>query len=219
MNGATAEIFGRPCLVCDAAVSQTEWSPGPTLGVQQCFLDNVCRDEDDFLTFRESRQVTHTSLCQRCDPTTSWTSWSVKPNFSLVDGEKPPDDCLSTATTPAPTPAPVPNPPTGNPPTNDPPPTPAPTPSPTPSPIPPSNSNPTDTSADVGNSRGGDDGDDDGGLSGGAIAGIAIGCFAGIAIATVVVMSRRKKASQYSVEKGFVDDRGHEQVMNNEYEA
>ena len=185
MDGATAEIFGRPCLVCDADVSQTEWSSGPTLGIQECFIENVCRDDGDFLTFKESRTVTHTSLCQACDPTLSVSSWSLLPDFTLVEGEDPPNDCISTQT-PAPNLNPVS--------------------SPTPSPVSP----PTNVGAGSGMNK--DIDGDDAGLSSGAIAGIVIGIFAVGAIAATVIV-KRKKASRFAVEKNFMNQND-EQAMS-----
>jgi len=101
---ATAELFGRPCLVCNPDISQTEWLHGPTIGTQECFIDNVCRALGESLTFRESRSVTHISLCQVCTPETNSTGWSVAPAFELVLGENPPNDCtnLTVITTKAP---------------------------------------------------------------------------------------------------------------------
>jgi len=98
--GATAELFGRPCLVCNPGLTQTEWSFGPTVGVQDCFIDNICREDGEFLTYRESRRVTHTSLCQLCDPFESSTEWSVGSDYLLVEGEFPPNDCANVTDPP-----------------------------------------------------------------------------------------------------------------------
>jgi len=97
-SGATAELFGRPCLICDPNQSQTEWSKGPTVGVLECFIGNVCRDEGEFLTYRQSRRVTHQSLCQVCNPKTSASEWSVASNFELILDALPPNDCESSFT-------------------------------------------------------------------------------------------------------------------------
>jgi hypothetical protein len=190
VDGATAEIFGRPCLVCDADVSQTEWSSGPTLGIQECFIDNICRDDGDFLTYKESRTVTHTSLCQACDPTSSASSWSLLPDFTLVEGKNPPDDCISTLTS-APIPSPVS------------PPTPSPVSSPTPKPP---------TNVGDGSDMNKDIDGDDAGLSSGAITGIVIGIFAVGSIAAAVIV-KRKKASRFAVEKNFMNQND-EQAMS-----
>jgi len=103
--GATSEIFGRPCLVCNPEISQTAWSYGPTLGIQDCLIENVCREEGQMLTYRESRRVTHTSKCQLCSPTVDFLGWSVDPDFVLVPDVNPPNDCLNK--TESPTKAPV----------------------------------------------------------------------------------------------------------------
>jgi len=98
--GATSELFGRPCLVCNPQESQTAWSFGPTLGTEGCFIDNVCRDDGQLLTYRESRRVTHTSKCQLCSPTEDVTGWSVDPSFVLAPDVNPPNDCLNITTSP-----------------------------------------------------------------------------------------------------------------------
>ena len=97
-KGATAEIFGRPCLVCDpdGPGGSTGWSPAATVGDLVCFIDDVCYDEGDFLTYRESRSVLHTSLCQHCSPKDDSFGWFVNADdFMLVPDMEPPNDCLN----------------------------------------------------------------------------------------------------------------------------
>jgi len=199
---ATAEIFGRPCLVCDVDESQTGWSFGPTVGEQKCFIDNVCRDDDEFLKYRESRSNTYTSLCQRCSPTLNATSWSVAPDFLLVPGELPPNDCIfknSKSPTTGPTAAPT-TPPTKNPTAA---PTTPPTKNPTAAPTKPPTKNPTQsptlTDKIVAPAK-----TDDDGLSGGAKAGIAIGAIVGVgAIALLAITWFRSKSGK---ERGYEND-------------
>lgn len=100
-EGATAEIFGRPCLVCNPGMSQTEWSLADTVGEQECFINNVCYDMDAYHSFRESRSKTHESLCQHCNPVMSSIEWYVDPAIfqlnTTSDGAvlEPPYDCIS----------------------------------------------------------------------------------------------------------------------------
>jgi len=103
VNGATAEIFGRSCLVCDTSKTTTAWSFGPIIGNQVCFVDNVCFNEGDKKTFRESRQNTYTSDCQMCDPSANGFDWSIKQGFKHTLNQLP-NDCKNTT---APNPSPV----------------------------------------------------------------------------------------------------------------
>merc|ERR1740129_2001330 len=98
MEGSVAEIFGRPCLMCQPSQSQKKWTFGPIIGDQKCFIDNVCFDKDDAKTFRESRSKTHHSECQLCDPSSNGTGWSVKPGFVVTDQQLP-NDCANLTTT------------------------------------------------------------------------------------------------------------------------
>jgi len=98
--GHSAAMFGRPCLVCNPAQSQTEWSLAPSIGNSICFIDNICRDTGDPRTFRESRSVTHVSECQFCDPGLNGIGWSVKPEYELT-GEELPNDCANKTMAPA----------------------------------------------------------------------------------------------------------------------
>ena len=100
--GATAEIFGRPCQVCDpsAAGSQTEWSHAATVGELVCFIDNVCYDVGDYYSYRESRSNTYTSLCQHCSPKDNAMDWFVNEvAFDFVADTEPPNDCVNKAVT------------------------------------------------------------------------------------------------------------------------
>jgi len=103
-EGATAEIFGRPCMVCNPsnAGSQTEWSLAATVGESVCFINNVCQDAGDYYTFRESRSMTYTSLCQHCSPTDNSLGWFIDSvNFDFVADVEPPNDCLNKTVTTA----------------------------------------------------------------------------------------------------------------------
>jgi len=131
-DGDTSEIFGRPCLVCDANKDQMNWSFGSTIGTGVCFVENVCFDKGDNKTFRESRQVTHISDCQMCDPGSAATNWTIREGFEFT-AEQLPNDCISLTNdnNPAPTATPPTTP--ANPPTTpaNPPTTPANPPTPT----------------------------------------------------------------------------------------
>lgn len=98
--GATSEIFGRPCLVCNPDKSQTAWSYGPTVGVQDCFIDNVCYEDGELYEFRKSLRETFTSQCQSCSPTVDKLNWPVDPSFLLMRNAEPPNDCLNITAAP-----------------------------------------------------------------------------------------------------------------------
>lgn len=103
-KGATAEIFGRPCLTCEPSQSTTTWSYGPTVGIQACFIDNVCRDDGEYLKFRKSRRETIVSKCQVCSPVTDKFTWAADPKYIFVPDMDPPDDCKNRTSTPTSTP-------------------------------------------------------------------------------------------------------------------
>jgi hypothetical protein len=105
--GDRAELFGRTCLVCDPAESQTEWSFGDEIGTDICFIDSVCYDRGDAYSYRKSRKETYVSECQVCEPSTSAASWSVKPGYVVVtpagdatDSIEPPNDCMNITASP-----------------------------------------------------------------------------------------------------------------------
>ena len=66
-----------------------------------CLIDNICIDKGDFYSYRKSRRETFVSQCQICDPQSNSTGWSVLPDFVLVPGVEPPDDCLNATDAPA----------------------------------------------------------------------------------------------------------------------
>jgi len=98
--GETAEIFGRPCLMCNPKESKTKWSFGEMVGDYVCFIDDVCQDKGDFYSYRASRRETFVSQCQICDPSSNSASWSVLPDFVLVPDTEPPNDCLNATDIP-----------------------------------------------------------------------------------------------------------------------
>lgn len=107
--GTTAEIFGRPCQICKPSESQTQWSLGDSIGVDECFIDTVCIGRGESYSFRASRRETFVSECQICSPVEDATGWSVKSGFALVPDVEPPNDCLNITSAPtnAPTPFPT----------------------------------------------------------------------------------------------------------------
>jgi len=108
-EGESAEIFGRPCLDCKPAESQTKWSLGDSVGYDVCFIDNVCYDEGDAYSYRASRSETFVSQCQVCDPTSYASGWSVLPNFNLDATLEPPNDCINITKSVTLSPVPVPS--------------------------------------------------------------------------------------------------------------
>jgi len=156
--GETASGIGLPCMACNPAESQTEWSEAATIGVDFCLIDGSCISSGTFLATR-----TDTSECQSCIPSKNSYDWAVLDDF-LAIAAFPPDDCEAA---PVPTSAPVP----------------APVPDPVSTPTPVS----TPASKPVSKSPNADSDDEESAsLSGGAIAGIVIGSVAGIAILAVV---------------------------------
>jgi hypothetical protein len=108
--GDTGDVFGKSCFVCDPSVSQRVWSEAPTLGSTQCFVDNMCVDEGDFLFYqRRTWSAKIFSSCQVCSPEKDAMAWSLtnSDEFVVVDGMSPPDDCVFANTTTAITEAPM----------------------------------------------------------------------------------------------------------------
>jgi len=93
IEDSTAEIFGRPCLVCRTSESQTEWSYSDDVGQERCFINNVCYDKGDFYNYRKSRRENYDSDCQICDPPMDGFDWSLKLGFALNGTAEPPNDC------------------------------------------------------------------------------------------------------------------------------
>merc|ERR1711933_538404 len=110
---ATKLATGKPAtaLSCVSSCSLEGNIAKSVIDTGECFIDNVCRASGEFLTFRESRSVTHTSSCQVCTPELNSTGWSVDPAFKLSVGENPPNDCINltaiTSEVPISTEAPV----------------------------------------------------------------------------------------------------------------
>ena len=102
-------VVGYSCQICDVSKSQTSRSDGPGLGVTQCFIDGDCYEGEHSGNAagtptghagRVSGQyVYESSECRYCDPPKSITEWSVKDGYTVVDGERVPDDCLADDTT------------------------------------------------------------------------------------------------------------------------
>ena len=87
LDGDTAEAFGAPCHQCDAASSQTEWTPGSSQGTTHCFVDGICwEDEARLFTQRRTHSNKVLSSCQYCSPEAAATAWSIKAGYELVDG-------------------------------------------------------------------------------------------------------------------------------------
>jgi len=92
--GDNGNAFGKSCFACDPTVSQREWTEGPTLGLTQCFVDNMCVDSGVALFYqRRTWSAKIFSECQVCDPKDNATSWSLKDEFIVDEGKSPPDDC------------------------------------------------------------------------------------------------------------------------------
>ena len=104
-NGATSELF--PCLMCDTAQDTSAWVDVPGVGVTDCYIDGVCYKgadgdtEADKASYssRYSPQVAY-SDCRYCDPPKDKYAWSVKDGYSVIEGQRPPNDCALADETP-----------------------------------------------------------------------------------------------------------------------
>lgn len=162
---ANGDAFGKSCFFCDPTKDQRNWSDGPTLGLTQCYIDKRCMASGDFHFYqRRTWSAQIPSLCQMCSPGDNALEWSVKDGYQVVDGASPPNDCAEVTNAPAPTPTP---------------------PTPTPPTTPTNPSEPTGpTMPTIGENQ--SKVSDAKGLNGGAIAGIAVGSVAAIAIVGLI---------------------------------
>jgi len=100
-NGDTASRIGMACMQCNPAKSQTEWSESSALGVDFCLIDELCYRYGDPLSVRVGRLDFLDSKCQICSPTENIYDWSVRQEYTFVDSQDPPDDCILITVSPA----------------------------------------------------------------------------------------------------------------------
>jgi len=84
---------GMPCLQCNPAASQSEWSEYTLIGTDFCYIDSVCNRYGDTYKIRTGRWSYLNSECQICDPTANKNGYSAKPGFIVDTAKDPPDDC------------------------------------------------------------------------------------------------------------------------------
>ena len=93
--------------MCDTAQDTSAWVDVPGVGVTDCYIDGVCYKgadgdtEADKASYssRYSPQVAY-SDCRYCDPPKDKYAWSVKDGYSVIEGQRPPNDCALADETP-----------------------------------------------------------------------------------------------------------------------
>ena len=94
--------FGKSCYVCDPAVSQREWTEGPTVGAfgpeGNCVINGICVPAGTYYYYQ--RRAWHSprvsSECRYCSPADSVNEWSVKEGYSFNEATPiPPQDCAA----------------------------------------------------------------------------------------------------------------------------
>merc|ERR1711981_743422 len=90
-DGDNGAHIGKPCLQCNAEVSQSVWSEYDLLAEDAdgfCHIDGVCKRNGVFAGSRR-----YTSKCMFCDPSSNKNTYTVKEGFSNT-GQDIPDDCV-----------------------------------------------------------------------------------------------------------------------------
>jgi len=108
----TGELFGKVCFACNPTVSQTDWTVRDNVGVEYCFVDDICVKDGGFKWSQRRTWAAKTfSTCQVCDASNDAYGWTILDGASVPDESiLPPNDCIADnaadETTEVPAPAP-----------------------------------------------------------------------------------------------------------------
>ena len=109
-DGDDMSSIGYACMVCDPSQSQTQMSDGPKIGVSQCFIGDICYEDDAangphaaYNSRANGYTTTLYSECRLCVPSVSTTEWTIPDGWTnLYDpansrSTNVPNDCECTA--------------------------------------------------------------------------------------------------------------------------
>jgi hypothetical protein len=100
--GGSTNAFGQSCYICSPAVSQREWTEGPTIGAASddgmCVIGGTCiaAGQEYFYQRRAWNSPRVMSECRVCDPVQNVNEWSVKDGYTFnATAPIPPADCVA----------------------------------------------------------------------------------------------------------------------------